>query len=75
MTEDMAERVVVSVARLREAATELMAAAGAEWALAGPGTVAEARADGAMDALEALCREVGAGEAEVLEDGTVRWSW
>ena len=74
MTQEMAERTVVSVARLRDVAGELIARAGAAWASAAPGSADEARADGAIDALEELCRELGAGEAELLEDGRVRWS-
>lgn len=70
---DMAERVVVSLATVREAAGEMLAALGSDWASSEPGGLAEARADGAIDAVEALCEALGAGRAEIGPDGSVEW--
>lgn len=73
MTDEMAERTVVSLATVRELAGARLGALARGWAAAAPGTAGEARLDGAIDELEGLCRDLGAGTAEIREDGSVSW--
>ena len=73
MTDEMAERTLVSLRTVREVAGARLEALARAWAAVQPRSPLEARLDGAIDELEALCRDLGAGAAEIGEDGSVSW--
>lgn len=73
MTDEMAERTVVSLAAVREVVGERLRLLSREWDGAAGDPARTAAIEGAVGELSRVCSDLGAGAPVRMEDGSVGW--